>query len=165
MAATPLHHGSMPRAFCHGTRQAPSPWPTWRPCNAEDRRGATTTEGSSRSAVGPLRSRRASWLEGSCRRTLHPRVARWGVLGRVVIRGPPPPNGTNPAATARGGPRGPRGGVPGRDRTRGHKARATHLASPATLDPRQHQIVWLSTVHRRRPVAPLANTWRLSSVE
>src|SRR4029079_17251367 len=33
------------------------------------------------------------------------------------------------------------------------------------LDPRQTQIVWLSTVHRRRPVASLANTWRLSSVE
>src|SRR4029077_17743505 len=41
-----------------------------------------------------------------------------------------------------------------------------HDARPQpNLDPRQTRIVWLSTVHRRRPVASLANTWRLSSVE
>src|SRR5207253_9519518 len=38
-------------------------------------------------------------------------------------------------------------------------------ADRGALAPPQHEIVWLSTVHRRRPVAPLANTWRLSSVE
>jgi hypothetical protein len=89
------------------------------------------------------------------RRTPHPRVARWGVLGRAVIRGPHHPN-TTTRHQEREGPRGPRGGVPGRDRTRGHKrphpkARA-HRDHKASLDRRQHQIVWLSTVHRRRPV-------------
>src|SRR3954469_8655645 len=44
------------------------------------------------------------------------------------------------------------------------RARTTrHRQAP--LDQRSREIVWLSTVHRRRPVAPLANTWRLSSVE
>src|SRR4051812_30832630 len=77
------------------------------------------------------------------------------------------PTASRPDTGGGRGPGGPRGGVPGRDRTRGHKRphpSPQHRATSA-LDPRQRQIVWLSTVHRRRPVAHLANTWRLSSVE
>src|SRR4051794_4036899 len=91
-----------------------------------------------------------------------------GVLGRVVGPGPSHHHKPQPAEARHEGPGRPRGGVPGRDRTRGHQRPHPKAEAPRhkrTLDPRQHQIVWLSTVHRRRPVAPLANTWRLSSVE
>src|SRR3954447_3351047 len=91
-------------------------------------------------------------------------------MGRTGPRGhpgAPTPSGKNPARTAHGVPGGRVAGSP----VETGPAAATPVDpetkrdQQATLDPRQHQIVWLSTVHRRRPVAPLANTWRLSSVE
>src|SRR3954468_1523608 len=67
------------------SRQATS---QWRPCNAGDRRNAPATH---RAAPVKHRSRRPAATgppEGSISGTTHPRVARWGVLGRVVSRGP-----------------------------------------------------------------------------
>src|SRR4051794_31790140 len=91
-------------------------------------------------------------------------------MGRAGPRGhpgAPPPNGKNPARTAHGVPGGRVAGSPvetGPAATNA-RTRARSTRDKSTLDPRSREIVWLSTVHRRRPVAPLANTWRLSSVE
>src|SRR4051812_48274946 len=120
MAVTPVHH-VVAAALLPWNATGVTPWPTRRPCNAAERRGATTAEGSSHAAVGPARPRRAAGApEHRRRRTLHPRVARWGVLGRAVIRGPHHRTARTQHGQHTGSP-GAAWRVPGRDRTRGHK--------------------------------------------
>src|SRR4051794_25986470 len=81
-------------------------------------RSCTPAEsGRVRSIVSGGRSTRG-WRDGAC-------WAAWS-------SGAPPPDGKNPARTAHGGPRGPRGGVPGRDRTRGHRRQSPNDAPPTS---------------------------------
>src|SRR5215211_264563 len=92
----------------------------------------TTVKESTRTAVGPLCRRTPQRSEASSTRNAAPAGGAMGRSGRVVIRGPHHLNARTRHANARG-PRWPRGGVPGRGRTRGHKRPSTTEAKRPSL--------------------------------
>src|SRR3954454_3159914 len=165
MAGMPLHHSHatalLPWIATVASRGPTAALQCGRTARRRDPEGIVPRGGWSRTPAERRRHRsivsegRATrgWRDGAC-------WAAWSAGGPTPKRLEPSLGHTGPRAAASRGPRSrqdPRPPTPGQSPDRSDRK--------PPLDPRQHQIVWLSTVHRRRPVAPLANTWRLSSVE
>src|SRR4051812_43013108 len=89
-------------------------------------------------------------------------------MGRTGPRGPsgaPTPQAPAPGTSAHEGPGGPRGGGPGRDRTRGHRRWSRRPSVP--VDGRIRSLVGLSTMAGRAFRSPLrddANAGRVALV-
>src|SRR4051794_520154 len=165
MAGMPLHHSHatalLPWIATVASRGPTAALQCGRTARRRDPEGIVPRGGWSRTPAERRRHRsivsegRATrgWRDGAC-------WAAWSAGGPTPKRLEPSLGHTGPRVAAWRGPRSrqdPRPPTPGQSPDRSDRK--------PPLDPRQHQIVWLSTVHRRRPVAPLANTWRLSSVE
>ena len=124
----------MPPRSCHGPRQLrqrrPTGCPPMRKTGAVPRPLRSRPGGSSVPHDGGRRRR----VEASGTGWVHPRVARWGVLGRVVSPGPRHHQRRAPTPTGTRGPGWPRGGVPGRDRTRGRKRKNSQPEEPGQND-------------------------------
>src|SRR3954462_10352619 len=166
MAGTPLHHLGATALLPWTATAVTSPANLaalryGRTARCHDRGGLVPRGGRSRAAAESGRDR--SIVSGGP----PPRGWRDGACWAAWSSGAPPPDGKNPARTAHGVPGGRVAGSPvetGPAATNA-RTRARSTRDKSTLDPRSREIVWLATVHRRRPVAPLAYTWRLSSVE
>src|SRR4051812_4136351 len=147
MAGTPLHHvGATARLPWTATAVTPAAnlaaLRYGRTARCHDRGGLVPRGGRSRT---PAESGRDRSIVSGGRST--PRVARWGVLGRVVIGGPTTGR-QEPGTDSARGPRGAAWRGPRSRQDRGHKRPHPTRTNPeaarhqAALDPRQHQIVW-----------------------